>query len=106
MPPKDLKPTQLYMETENGERIEVLDIPEIALETNEMQEGGCSESIIGGEAEIEIELTEEGKKQVNEFFEPLRKDQENIINLPKRTYLCNNWRKMHGLPLIRRRRRR
>lgn len=106
MPPKDLKPTQLYMETENGERIEFLDIPEIALETNEMQEGGYAESFIGGEAEIEIELTEEGKKQVNELFEPFRTAARNIINLLKRTYLCNNWRKMHGLPLIRRRGRR
>ena len=106
MPPKDLKPIRFYIETESGEHMEVSGIPEITIETEGTQEGGYAESFIGGEAEIEIELTEEGKKQVNELFESLRKDQENMMNLLKRTYLCNNWRKMHGLPLIRRRGRR
>lgn len=102
MPPKDLKPTQLYMETESEERIEVSGISDIAIEAEGIQEGGYAESFIGGEAEIEIELTEDGKKQVNELFEAFRTAARKIINLLKRTYFCNNWRKMHGLPLIRR----
>lgn len=106
MPPKDLKPTQFYIETENGDCIEVSGISDITLNAGDMQTGGYTQSFIGRESEIEIELTEDAKKRVNELFEPFRKAVENIINLLKRTYLCNNWRKMHGLPLVRRRGRR
>lgn len=103
MPPKDLKQTQFYMETESGERIEVSGISDITIETEDVQTGGYTQSFIGKESEIEFELDEDGKKQAEELFKPFIKAAENMINLLRRTYLCNNWRKMHGLPLIRRR---
>lgn len=101
MPPKDLKPTQFYIETESGERVPISDIPEITL-AEDAPNDEYMEYFKGGE--FEIELTDEAKEQLTELIKPVLKVREIMDEISKRTYLCNNWRKMHGLPLIRRRR--
>lgn len=101
MPPKDLKQTQFYMETESGEHIPFSGLPEIKLEPEDEPNEEYMEYFKGGE--FEIELTEEAKKQLAELINPVLKVLGNMGEILKRTFLCNNWRKMHGLPLIRRR---
>lgn len=103
MPTRDIKQMQFYMETESEERVPVSDIPEITLEPEDAPNEEYMEYFNGGE--FEIELTEEAKKQLAELINPVLKVLGNMGEILKRTFLCNNWRKMHGLPLIRRRNR-
>lgn len=100
MPPKGLKQTQFYMETESGEHLPFSGLPEITLEQEDTPNEEYMEYFKGGE--FEIELTEEAKEKIAEIIEPFRKAADNMIRFLRRACLCNNWRKMYGLPLIRR----
>lgn len=100
MPPKDVKQTQFYIETESGEHIPLSGLSEIKLEPENTPNEEYTEYFKGGE--LEIELTDEARERIAEIIEPFRKAADNMIIFLRRACLCNNWRKIHGLPLIRR----
>ncbi len=81
MPPKEEKERQFYIEFENGEyiavgrSIEMIDI---------FQEHYASK-------ELPVALS---------FIQKVE-GADDIIHGLKRTILCNNWRKMHHMPMIR-----
>ena len=105
MPPKDYNQTQLLFKTENGEYqpiemgVSLEDCAEIVSDVDRALSN--PEYFKGGE--FSFELTDEDREQFSELAKPLRKAFEDIEKLFKRTLLCNNWRKMHYLPLIRQR---
>lgn len=76
MPPKDYEPSQIFLKAEDREYKPI------------------------GNA---VELTDEGKIELVEFMKSYLKVFRNMERLLKCTFWCNNWRKMHHLPLIRRR---
>lgn len=81
MPIKEDEKRQFYLELEDGEYIDLgksMEMVDI-----------YQEAYISGEfpVEISIEISGEGVKD--------------IISVLKRKILCNNWRKMHHMPMIR-----
>ena len=94
MPTKDHNPTQLLFKTENGEYqpiemgVSLEDLTEIVSDVDSALSN--LEYFKGGE------ITMKMSRKAHKKFKKLIQD-----NCPR--YFTNNWRKMHHLPLIRRR---
>lgn len=81
MPPKEKKESQFYIEFEDGEHIALGKKVEM---TDIYQEFYISREL---PADLSLEINVEGA--------------DDIIRGFKRTILCNNWRKMHHMHMIR-----
>lgn len=103
MPPKDQNLTQLFFKTKSGEYQSMPEIPELSLETEDVSNNNCTKYLKS--KDFSFELTDKGKKQLAEFVGLILKIFKDIRKIFKRTFLCNNWRKKHHMPLIRRRKR-
>lgn len=111
MPPKDQNLTQLFFKTKSGEYQPMPEIPELSLESEDIPNNSCTEYLKS--KDFFFELIDKGKKQLAEFAERYLKIFKDIVRIlkriflfSKRTFLCNNWRKKHHLPLIRQKRKR
>ena len=100
MPPKEIENGKIYCEI-NGELNTIGNSVEFTAEPENISDDDCARYFKG--MELSFELTDEGRKQLSEFMKPHLKEFEDMEKLLKRTFWCNNWRKMHHLPLIRRR---
>lgn len=97
MTPKDYNPTQLFFKTENGEyqpienSIELTEEPENIFDDNA---GGFLKM-----EEMSIPLLESASRELSRIL-----NQKIMGDIWKefQNMSCNNWRKMHHFPLIRR----
>ncbi len=92
---------QVFYKTDNGEYEPLRIARNFSLDPEGISSDDCMK--LTKEREMEFELTEEGKKLI-ENIRRLIKLCDGITKLAKRTVLCNNWRRMHHLPLIRKNR--
>lgn len=97
MPPKDYKPSQIFFKTEDGELkpiemgVTIEECAEIVSDVDSTLRN--PEYFKGGE--IIFKMSRKERKRLKKVFQSV---------MPK--YFTNNWRKMHHLPLIRRREKR
>lgn len=101
MPTKDPNLTQIFFKMENGEFQPFPQPQEILLETEDISRNeniDCFKNM-----EVSFEIDDESSKRLNSFFCPYFDYADQIYEFFKRTIWCNNWRKMHHLPIIRRR---
>lgn len=97
MPTKDRKGTQLLFKTKNGE-YQLIPQPEaISLDAENVSDDNFSDYF--KDMEISFEINEEESKRLTSFLWKYF----NYYEFLKKNILYNNWRKMHQLPLIRRR---
>lgn len=101
MPPEEIEPRRIFIEFGNGECQEIQGVPEISLESENIPDDCCARRFDG--QEMTFELTKESQQGISEFFRTYFESMDKVHPVLKRTILCNNWRRMHGLPLIRRR---
>ncbi len=85
MPVKEEKGRQFYIEFEDGEPIAV----GRSIEMNDIFQEHYISKELPAELSFEIKIEGEGAGA------------DDIIRGLKRTILCNNWRKMHHMPMIR-----
>lgn len=102
MPPKDQNLTQLFFKTKSGEYQPMPEIPELSLELEDVS----NNTKYLKSKDFSFQLTDKGKKQLAEFMELCLKIFRDMVKILKRTFLCNNWRKKHHVPLIRQKRKR
>lgn len=101
MPPEEIEPRRIFIEFENGERQEIQGVSEISLEAESATDDFRIRRFDG--QEMTFGLMKESRQGISEFFRPYFESTDKAYHVLKRTILCNNWRRMHGLPLIRRR---
>lgn len=105
MPPKNVEMGQLYYEIRGKlQPIKMVSMGECTEIISDVDSALHPEYLKG--SEMSFELTNEGKKQITEFIKPFLITFGEMEKLLKRTFWCNNWRKMHHLPMIRQRGRR
>lgn len=101
MPPKEYEPSQIFLKTENGEYQPIGNSVELTEEPEKIFSDNVSEFL--KTAEISVSLAESASRELvkilnQKIMGDIWKEFQNMS--------CNNWRKMHHLPLIRRREKR
>ncbi len=92
---------QVFYKTDNGEYEPLRIARNFSIEPESISNDDYMKFTKGGE--MSFELTE-GGKQLSESIKKLTESCDRLTKLAKRTVLCNNWRRMHHLPLIRKNR--
>lgn len=98
MPPKDYEPSQILLKTEDGEYQPIGNSVELTEEPENIFGDNVSEFL--QKAEMSISLAESASRELTRIL-----NQKIMGDIWKdfQDMSCNNWRKMHHLPLVRRR---